>query len=92
MRKLMMLGAVASMVAIAQPGFAADIPVKAPVAVATVHNWTGAYLGIVAGWGSADSVHTNVNNGLNSDIHASAEYRAHLVTVMAKRAVQLALA
>jgi aerobic carbon-monoxide dehydrogenase medium subunit len=29
-------------------------------------------------------------NGLNSDIHASAEYRAHLVTVMAKRAVQRA--
>ena len=29
--------------------------------------------------------------GLNSDIHASAEYRAHLVTVMAKRAVQAAL-
>jgi aerobic carbon-monoxide dehydrogenase medium subunit len=29
-------------------------------------------------------------NGLNTDIHASAEYRAHLVTVMAKRAVQRA--
>lgn len=29
---------------------------------------------------------------LNSDIHASAEYRAHLVTVMAKRAVAKALA
>jgi len=29
--------------------------------------------------------------GLNSDIHASNEYRAHLVTVMAKRAVQAAL-
>jgi carbon-monoxide dehydrogenase medium subunit len=29
--------------------------------------------------------------GLNSDIHASAEYRAHLVTVMAKRAVAAAL-
>ena len=27
---------------------------------------------------------------LNSDIHASAEYRAHLVTVMAKRAVAAA--
>jgi carbon-monoxide dehydrogenase medium subunit len=27
------------------------------------------------------------SDGLNSDIHASAEYRAHLVTVMAKRAV-----
>ena len=29
-------------------------------------------------------------DGLNSDIHASAEYRAHLVTVMAKRAVEAA--
>jgi carbon-monoxide dehydrogenase medium subunit len=27
------------------------------------------------------------DDGLNSDIHASSEYRAHLVTVMAKRAV-----
>lgn len=30
-------------------------------------------------------------SGLNSDIHASAEYRAHLVKVMAKRAIQAAL-
>jgi carbon-monoxide dehydrogenase medium subunit len=30
-------------------------------------------------------------NGLNSDLHASSEYRAHLVTIMAKRAVQAAL-
>jgi aerobic carbon-monoxide dehydrogenase medium subunit len=29
--------------------------------------------------------------GLNSDLHASPEYRAHLVTVMAKRAVEAAL-
>ena len=29
--------------------------------------------------------------GLNSDIHASAEYRAHCVIVMAKRAVTKAL-
>jgi aerobic carbon-monoxide dehydrogenase medium subunit len=30
--------------------------------------------------------------GLNSDLHGSAEYRAHLVTVMAKRAVAAAMA
>jgi CO/xanthine dehydrogenase FAD-binding subunit len=28
---------------------------------------------------------------LNSDLHASNEYRAHLVSVMAKRAVEAAL-
>ncbi|MGH8681707.1 MAG: FAD binding domain-containing protein [Burkholderiales bacterium] len=42
---------------------------------------------------AADSV-ANIkipDKGLNSDIHASAEYRAHLVTVMAKRAVAAAL-
>jgi carbon-monoxide dehydrogenase medium subunit len=31
-------------------------------------------------------------SNLNSDLHGSAEYRAHLVTVMAKRAVAAALA
>jgi aerobic carbon-monoxide dehydrogenase medium subunit len=30
--------------------------------------------------------------GLNSDLHASAEYRSHLITVMARRAVEAALA
>jgi aerobic carbon-monoxide dehydrogenase medium subunit len=30
-------------------------------------------------------------DGLNSDIHGSTEYRAHLAGVMAKRAVQAAL-
>jgi carbon-monoxide dehydrogenase medium subunit len=41
---------------------------------------------------SADAVAniTIAADGLNSDIHASAEYRAHLVSVMAKRAVAAA--
>ena len=41
---------------------------------------------------SADSVAgvKQSADGLNSDIHGSAEYRAHLVTVMAKRAVAAA--
>jgi carbon-monoxide dehydrogenase medium subunit len=30
-------------------------------------------------------------DGLNNDLHASPEYRAHLITVMAKRAVEAAL-
>ncbi len=33
---------------------------------------------------------TTPADGLNSDIHASAEYRAHLIGVMAKRAVAIA--
>ena len=44
-----------------------------------------------ANW-SADAVGgvTQSADGLNGDIHGSAEYRAHLVTVMAKRAVAAA--
>ena len=43
---------------------------------------------LAANW-SADAVAGTgfLADGLNEDIHASAEYRAHLVTVMAKRAV-----
>ena len=38
----------------------------------------------------SSSVIENVNissNGLNTDLHASAEYRAHIIKVMAKKAV-----
>jgi carbon-monoxide dehydrogenase medium subunit len=30
-------------------------------------------------------------DGLNNDLHASPEYRAHLITIMCKRAVEQAL-
>jgi carbon-monoxide dehydrogenase medium subunit len=39
--------------------------------------------------GALDGIATPAD-GLNSDIHGSAEYRAHLIGVMAKRAVAAA--
>jgi carbon-monoxide dehydrogenase medium subunit len=41
---------------------------------------------------SADSLNgiTVKARGLNSDMHASAEYRAHLIGIMARRAVEAA--
>ena len=46
----------------------------------------------LAGSFASASLHgiTVPDDGMNADIHASAEYRAHLVTVMAKRAVDKA--
>ncbi|MCW3473773.1 FAD binding domain-containing protein [Limobrevibacterium gyesilva] len=46
---------------------------------------------LAANW-SADALNgiTTPTDGLNSDIHASAEYRAHLIGVMAKRATAAA--
>lgn len=53
-----------------------------------VFRWKEAEAALSTNW-SADAV-ANLKHpadGLNSDIHASAEYRAHLITVMTKRAV-----
>jgi carbon-monoxide dehydrogenase medium subunit len=50
--------------------------------------WAEAEQALSGNW-SADALKglTHSPEGLNSDIHASAEYRAHLIAVMAKRAL-----
>jgi outer membrane immunogenic protein len=52
-RTLIASAAFASLLAAATSAFAADLPVKAPVAVAAVYDWTGFYIGTNLGysWG-----------------------------------------
>ena len=56
-----------------------------------VFRWTEAEKALAANWSASalDGLTVAAGN-LNSDIHASADYRAHLIKVMAKRAVQAA--
>jgi carbon-monoxide dehydrogenase medium subunit len=55
------------------------------------YRWADAEAALAANWSPAAIDPLAVDPGeLNSDIHASAEYRAHLVKVMAKRAVAAA--
>ena len=51
-----------------------------------------ALLGETAGEPAALNALAVDPSGLNSDIHAEAAFRAHLITVMAKRAIAAALA
>lgn len=55
------------------------------------YRWSEAERALASSWtpGALDGL-TVAADGLNSDIHASADYRAHLITVMARRAVQAA--
>lgn len=55
------------------------------------YRWTAAEQALASSWSAAAIDGLTVDAGsLNSDIHASADYRAHLVKVMAKRAVAAA--
>lgn len=57
-----------------------------------VFRWTEAEAALAKRFNakSLEGVKTPAAKGLNSDIHASAEYRSHLIGVMAKRAVAAA--
>jgi outer membrane immunogenic protein len=52
MKKLILT--TATLVAIAMPALAADLPVKAPVVVAPAPSWAGFYIGAHAGWARGD--------------------------------------
>ncbi len=55
------------------------------------YRWTAAEQALAGNWSPAAIDGLTVDpSGLNSDIHASADYRAHLVKVMAKRALAAA--
>ncbi len=65
MRKLLLTAA--SFFSAATMAFAADIPVKAPLAAPAVFNWTGCYVGAVGGesWGKSGQVaRSGVDTGL----------------------------
>jgi carbon-monoxide dehydrogenase medium subunit len=76
-------------VMVAQAG--AGVRVAVTGAGPCVFRWSEAEQALAGSWSPAalDGL-TVTADGLNSDIHASADYRAHLVKVMAKRAVEAA--
>jgi aerobic carbon-monoxide dehydrogenase medium subunit len=60
-------------------------------AAAAVFRWKEAEAALAKSWSASALDGVKVSpDGLNSDIHAAADYRAHLVGVMAKRAVAAA--
>jgi outer membrane immunogenic protein len=61
-KKLLLTGAALAL--FATPGFAADLPMKAPVYVPPpVYNWTGFYIGGNAGWGWSTTKATEIAPG-----------------------------
>ena len=65
MNKILMGVALSAL--IAAPAMAADMPVKAPPAVAAaVYNWTGFYIGVVGGWGRSEQRWT-AEGGVTTD-------------------------
>lgn len=63
MKKLILSGVAACVLAAAAPAIAADMPVKALTAPALVASWSGPYIGLSAGYGFGRSEHFNLGTG-----------------------------
>jgi len=66
MKKMLASGAIAAVLALSGPAFAADMPVKAAPLVAPIYNWSGFYLGFHDGYNRA-SVHDTTAAGFVTD-------------------------
>ena len=66
MKKMLASGAIAAVLAMSGPAFAADMPVKAAPLVAPIYNWSGFYLGFHDGYNRA-SVHDTTAAGFVTD-------------------------
>jgi outer membrane immunogenic protein len=66
MKKLLLASTAVGALAMAGPALAADIPVKAPPAVAPVFTWTGCYIGGHGGFGAAQKYYELTSVEINT--------------------------
>jgi outer membrane immunogenic protein len=65
MKRILLSTASLGVLALASPALAADLPLKAPSATASVYDWTGVYVGAFGGGGYGNH---NVNNATGSAV------------------------
>jgi outer membrane immunogenic protein len=65
MKRILLSTASLGVLALASPALAADLPLKAPSATASVYDWTGVYVGVFGGGGYGNH---NLNNSTGSAV------------------------